>query len=373
MQEFTPTALLSAAMFALTAVLLTYASWRIPTTLKRIAAAFAVATVLLANYFMLKTYAGEPPFNFEHQRRVIERTVVEDRGHFEYSERRTSTGRSGRSGGAQNGSGSVPGGDEPGGLAARIASFIATPQRPIGPGDVVADCAECPEMILLGTAYFTMGASPGDAHASAAERPSIVVRVGRPFAIARTEITVAQYMAFVRETGASSPACTTPANSTDPDLPVTCISWHEARTYAAWLSRKTARSYRLPTEAEWEYAARGGASTPYSTGTSLVPGTANIGSASAAPARVASFRVNAFGLHDMHGNVAELVSDCWLDTLRGRSRNSRTPRQDRDCQSRVLRDAAAAEPLEFSRLSARRPFGENEWRENVGFRVVRDM
>jgi formylglycine-generating enzyme required for sulfatase activity len=359
-------------MFALTAVLLAYATWRIPTTPKRFAALLALPAVLLANYFLLKSYTGEPPFTFEYQRRVLERTVLEDRGYFEYSDKRERTGRSGRSGNASDGSSGMAG-DEPEGLGARLASLMSAPPRRAMPGDVIRDCADCPEMVLLGTAYFTMGAAPGDEQASAVETPPIVVRVGRPFAIARTEITVGQYLVFVRETGAAAPACASSARAVAQDMPVTCLTWHEARGYAAWLSQRTNRSYRLPTEAEWEYAARGGASTAYAPGRTLAAGTANIGKANATVAAVASFPANGYGLNDMHGNVAELVGDCWVDTLRGRSRDSRTARQVRYCAARVLRDAGAAEPVERSRLSARRPIGMNERSETVGFRVVRDM
>ena len=94
------------------------------------------------------------------------------------------------------------------------------------------------------------------------------------------------------------------------------VSWDDAKEYVAWLSRKTGKSYRLLTEAEWEYAARAGASTKYSWGNEIGRNQANCHSCGSQwdnmkTGPVGSFTANAFGLHDMHGNVWEWVEDCW--------------------------------------------------------------
>ena len=153
--------------------------------------------------------------------------------------------------------------------------------------------------------YFSMGANANDHEALSSEKPAIVVRVAKAYAIGRMEVTVGQYMTFVRATGANAPACSSPIYTRDPALPLSCVSWREAQAYVTWLRQKTGKAYRLPTEAEWEYAARGGATTPYTTGADIEEGQANIGRERFARIAAGSYPVNGFGLADVHGSVAE--------------------------------------------------------------------
>ncbi|MGB8165944.1 MAG: formylglycine-generating enzyme family protein, partial [Chthoniobacteraceae bacterium] len=149
--------------------------------------------------------------------------------------------------------------------------------------------------------------SEEDKVANDTARPVRDVAIGA-FALGRAPVTVAEYRAFRPGHGPSD----------DPSWPVANVSWDDAADYCAWLSRQTRRTYRLPTEAEWEYACRAGTRTPFSVGAELTTADANflyrengerIGLGSRAP--VGSYPANAFGFYDLHGNVCEWASDAW--------------------------------------------------------------
>ena len=195
-------------------------------------------------------------------------------------------------------------------LLATITAFAAAgaaaePQ----PGEVFRDCAECPEMVVVPAGSFVMGSDGRFKY----ERPSRRVTIGRPFAMGRFELTFEEWQACVDDDGCEK----------NPDdhkwgrgrRPAINITWHEARGYAAWLSRKTGHTYRLPSEAEWEYAARAGTATEYSWGDAV--GTDNANCRTCAPVishetyPVGSYAPNPWGLYDVHGNVWEWVEDCW--------------------------------------------------------------
>jgi formylglycine-generating enzyme required for sulfatase activity len=153
------------------------------------------------------------------------------------------------------------------------------------------------------------------------------------------------------------------------------VSWDDAKAYVAWLSRKTGKAYRLPSEAEWEYAARGGTRTRFWWGDDVGRNNANCESCGsrwdkerAAP--VGSFAPSAFGLHDMHGNVEEWVEDCWNDDHRGAPTDG-AARTGGDCWKRVLRGGSYYDPPGELR-SAHRRAGSIEVRAfTIGFRVAR--
>ncbi|WP_201159835.1 SUMF1/EgtB/PvdO family nonheme iron enzyme, partial [Rhodoplanes elegans] len=229
-------------------------------------------------------------------------------------------------------------------------------ERALEPGDRFTDCAGCPEMVVVPAGRFGMGSPDTEPQRTANEGPVQTVAIAKPFAVGRTEVTVEQYAAFVAATGRpTASSCYTledgnvearagrswrdPGFAQAGDHPVVCVGWHDAEAYAAWLSQQTGRAYRLPSEAEWEYAARGvttaGASPRYHFGDDAA---AMCGYANAAdltlrnalagrgptlfvPCRddavytapVGRFAPNAFGLVDMHGNAAEWAADCWRD------------------------------------------------------------
>ncbi|WP_194751929.1 formylglycine-generating enzyme family protein [Thermaurantiacus tibetensis] len=207
------------------------------------------------------------------------------------------------------------------------------------------DCAECPELVRIPPGRFRMGHDGGEL--GRPEGPAHEVVVARAFALATTETSVRQFAAFVEATGHEPtagcevwPQGSFPREAAnwrrpgpDPsslDHPVACVSWNDAVAYVRWLSERTGRLYRLPSEAEWEYAARAGTTAAYPWGDRAEDGCrfANLYDLSAAgrfswphaacddghpgPAPVGSYPANAFGLHDMIGNVWEWTADCYV-------------------------------------------------------------
>ena len=249
-------------------------------------------------------------------------------------------------------------------------------------GDIFRDCPNCPEMVVLPSGSFLMGAPPSDAFADGDERPYHPVTIAEPFAVGRYEVTFAEWDACVAEGG---------CNGYKPKdkkwgrghRPVINVSWNDAQDYLYWLSRKTGKSYRLLSEAEWEYAVRAGTTTAYYWGNSgdAICAYANVGEsafdcdAEEMSMPVGSFRPNPFGLYDMIGNVQEWTADCWNDTYDGAPADGRAWQQG-DCSLRVTRgrsfywrDRYSDDFRSFARHMARPSWGEHY----IGFRVAREM
>ena len=174
-----------------------------------------------------------------------------------------------------------------------------------------------PEMIVIPAGKFRMGDIQG--RGLKVEQPVHEVHIRRPFAVSRDEITFNQYDEFAKASGRQLPDDEGFGRGR---RPVIRVSWNEAVEYAAWLSQQTGKHYRLPTEAEWEYAARGGTDTAYWWGNEMKPGFANCTSCGTPPDKrqtmpVGSFKPNPFGLYDTVGNVREWVQDCWHDSIKG--------------------------------------------------------
>lgn len=211
-------------------------------------------------------------------------------------------------------------------------------------------CPDCPEMVVVPAGTFMMGANGGEE--GRPEGPIRKVNIKRAFALATHEVTFAQFDRFARETDyRPSGNCRSwnadmtgveeipgtswrnPSYDTvlTPDTPVTCVSWTGAKAYISWLNKRTGQNYRLPTEAEWEYAARAGSTTEYPWGDRAEDGCAhanlydesarnptlstpviacNDGHPKASP--VKSLKPNAFGVYDMIGNVWEWTQDCYF-------------------------------------------------------------
>ena len=157
--------------------------------------------------------------------------------------------------------------------------------------------------------------------------------------------------------------------------PVTDVDWNDAKTYAAWLSRKTGKTYRLPTESEWEYAARGATSSTYSWGRSVEKDRANCAGCTSEPhngtMQVGSFKPNAFGLYDMAGNAAEWVEDCWTEGYRGTPTDGSASVKP-GCPERVLRGGSFNNDPKYLRSAARFRYDFNVRYQANGFRVVRE-
>lgn len=246
-------------------------------------------------------------------------------------------------------------------------------------GDYFSDCAACPDMAALDGGAFTMGAAPGEAGRDPAESPQRRVNIGYRFAIATRETTFDQWTACVADGGCQSYA---PADAGwgRGARPVINVSYEDASAYARWLSAKTGKYYRLPSEAEWEYAARAGTATPFALGRSLSSDRANINGSSPynAPAglfraqtvAVTAFQPNVYGLFDMHGNVWEWTSDCWSASHNGGPATG-AARIDGDCSRRVIKGGAWNSPASDARSAHRQSAGQMAQTSDIGFRVVR--
>ena len=238
-------------------------------------------------------------------------------------------------------------------------------------GTVFRDCSDCPELVVVPSGFFIMGLNGR----RKAERPAHRVNISAPFAVGRYEITFDQWYACLKDQ-----ACTHNPNDhnwgTD-GRPVINVTWHQAQTYTKWLSKKTGHTYRLPSEAEWEYVHRAGTTTAFWWGKKPGENNANCkdcksqwSAKSSAP--VGSFRPNPFGLFDTTGNVFEWVSDCWNPNHEG-SQHTTVPRMTGSCKFRVIRGGSFYYFNKVARASyrAKNPPGvKSYW---LGFRVVREL
>jgi formylglycine-generating enzyme required for sulfatase activity len=233
----------------------------------------------------------------------------------------------------------------------------------------IRDCPQCPEMILIPAGMFEMGSDDF----SNFERPVHRVSIGKPFYIGRREVTFQEWDACVSEGGCSY-------RPDDRGLgrgmrPATDLDWNDARGYAAWLSRKTGLVYRLPSESEWEYAARAGTTTAYPWGKSVDKDRANCLGCTAEPLKktmdTGSYPPNAFGLFDMVGNAAEWVEDCWNDNYRGAPTDGSAWTKPQ-CRERVLRGGSFNNDPRYLRSASRFKYDFDVRYYANGFRVARE-
>lgn len=301
---------------------------------------------------------------------------------------------------------------------------------PVG-GTAYRACDNCPAMVVVPPGSFHMGSPASEEGRSEAEGPQHQVRLARAFAMGKYEVTRGQFRVFVEATGYRTQAeqdadrgCYTLAVREDgnanwgwtanqnwrnaelyglqqggDDHPVLCVSRQDAQTYITWLNethlRAEERAYRLPTEAEWEYAARAGSSTTYSYGTDVAAMCryGNGGDRTALPnehawpewiecddghaytAPVGSFQANDFGLYDMHGNVWEWTEDCWHDNYNDAPVNGEVWEEANggDCANRVARGGSWFYHRKDLRV-AFRFINSASMRYNVlGLRLVQDL
>jgi formylglycine-generating enzyme required for sulfatase activity len=253
-------------------------------------------------------------------------------------------------------------------------------------GDIVQDCENCPSVVVVPSGWFTLGASANDQHARPQELPARTVRLTRDFAIGQTEVTVRQFEAFLVASGHPVPSCWA-VNGGGANAAATCVSWQDAIAYTRWLKKETGRSYRLPTAAEWEYAARAGSGQPYPANDNVMAvqqvslaGTTSAsrnlaGGVSATSERnmaVAQGTPNYFGLYDVNGGAAELTQDCATASLDTVSSEGVPADLGASCD-RVVKDGMWFEDSRRARFSARRSISPDKAVPGVGFRVVREL
>jgi formylglycine-generating enzyme required for sulfatase activity len=234
---------------------------------------------------------------------------------------------------------------------------------------VVRD-ANGPEMIALNPGSFRMGNATG--MTSGDDRPARDVSLA-PFMIGAHEVTFAEYDRFVNATGARRPKDFGFGRGRQPVVDVT---WEEARAYTLWLSRRTGKSYRLPTEAEWEYAARAGTRSMFWWGYDKLAGGAvcmdcGTRQVPSSPAPVGASGPNPFGLYDTAGNVYEWVADCYRPSYTGAPSDGSAVNEI-GCRQRVARGGSFKTPASSARVDARRAFEPDTHINMLGFRVARD-
>ena len=223
------------------------------------------------------------------------------------------------------------------------------------------------EMVRIPSGRFTMGAPEGEPASGGEERPQHQVSVP-PFCLGKYTVTIAQWGAVM----GAIPGVPNAFRS-DPRQPVVRVSCDDAEAFCVRLSELSGRAYRLPSEAEWEYACRAGTTTPFCFGNTITPALANSREAARGTTVAAgSFGVaNGFGLFDMHGNVWEWCRDLWHGDYRGAPADGSAWVSDSDLRSRVLRGGAWSHAARSCRSAARIVCGNTSARSRkIGFRVA---
>ena len=237
------------------------------------------------------------------------------------------------------------------------------------PGEIFRDCPDCSEMVVVPAGEFKMGSGE-----TPYEKPEHRVTIANPFAIGRREITFEEWDLCVAAGGCKyRPEDHGWGRGNRPAIDV---SWDDAKAFVTWLSQRTGKGYRLPSEAEWEYAARAGTNSSFWWGQAPANGNANCEDCAGSPPRqtlpTGSFRPNGFGLFDVAGNAAEWVEDCWNESYRGAPTNGSAWTAGQ-CRQRVLRGGSFSNKANFIRSSARFRYDEDVRYYANGFRVARDL
>ncbi len=288
----------------------------------------------------------------------------------------------------------------------------------VAPLEMFQECDVCPEMIVLPLGEFMMGAPPGESKRNfhwdkkgfrfaTPEEPYIAhhegpvhpVTIDMPIAIGRNEVTHDQWMECVQDGGCGGHVPidyifkgNTKKLEAGGSHPVIDVSYNDAASYATWLNRKVGQSvYRLPTEAEWEYAARAGTQTPFAQGEEATTDQVNFsGNATkkmlglelpdlisrGKPVPVEMLEAsNNWGLRHMSGNVSELTLSCWADKHQNWNSSRRYVEEavNSDCNKRAARGGAYPFAMDFSRVATRGRIRDAGRSDKLGFRVIRDL
>jgi formylglycine-generating enzyme required for sulfatase activity len=288
-----------------------------------------------------------------------------------------------------------------GGILAAHASLSSRAAKPLAaaeecglkPGDVFKECDPCAEMVVVPAGSFIMGGN--DAKKKSEEVPRHQVTFAQPFAVGRVQVTMAQFAAFVGDTGYEVDDCFPGGSWRHPpsfysksgepfsppsNHPVVCVSWDDANAYVAWLLKKTGKAYRLLTEAEWEYAARAGTTTEWFWGNEKADAKAyarcffcSLEGVVYHTAPVGSYKPNMFGLYDMAGNGYQLLQDCWHGNYDGAPTDGSAWREE-NCSWHVIRGGGWTANIDGLRSAKRSSVSETNARENdIGIRVGRTL
>lgn len=307
-------------------------------------------------------------------------------------------------------------------FSSTVPSSVASskPDSEMHPGKVFRDCADCPEMVVIPAGSFSMGGTAGEVDRKDNEGPVHTVSI-KAFALGKTEVTVAEFRVFVRATGYKTDAernvgnangCATldvadgewayragyywdnPGYAQSERHPAVCVSWNDAQAYVKWVTQLQRATYRLPSEAEWEYAARAGSSAarPWGDDPNQACHYANVADQTKWPdgsgrswktkhecndgyfysAPVSSYLASSFGLHDMIGNVWELTQDCWNESYSGAPNNG-SAWTSGDCSRRVARGASWNDFPQNARSAIRNGNSSSLRNNKFGFRLARTL
>ncbi|MDX2289251.1 MAG: SUMF1/EgtB/PvdO family nonheme iron enzyme [Hyphomicrobiaceae bacterium] len=252
-----------------------------------------------------------------------------------------------------------------------------------------SDCDVCPKIVPIEPGVALLGSPLSVVSGTAQTGPPMQQTFTKGYGIGQFEISLTEFNAFAKETGYKTKApCRvagtkrTYGNVNDPGFtqeansPAVCVTWMDANHYVDWLSQKTKARYRLPTEAEWEFAARAGMTTAYASGGILEPGAANFTAKHAASvsrtAPVGSYEPNGFGLYDVHGNVWELTADCWSAGYQIPPVGDQPPPPKADCSRKVAKGGGWFSPPEQLNFAIRVAIEPETASNGMGFRVVRE-
>lgn len=240
------------------------------------------------------------------------------------------------------------------------------------PTGSVNDCDSCPEMVVLKPGSFIMG----DDHGDRSERPAHRVTIEKPYAIGRYEVTFAQWNACVAANACKALAEISASGLTDKS-PARDLSWNDARRYVHWLSTLTGQHYRLPTEAEWEYAARAGTRSRYWWGEKMEPGKANCKGCGGdwneeVPVNVDALPPNPFGIYGMNGGVWEWVEDCWHRSYDGAPTDG-SAWTSSDCRENVIRGGSWRNDSTYAHSTSRFTYDTDVRFIANGFRVAKTL
>lgn len=265
----------------------------------------------------------------------------------------------------------------------RVANFDAYVLKPdmertLKPLASFRECArDCPEMIVIPAGNFMMGSPASEKGRNTREGPQHRVAIGKSFAVSRFDVTFADWDACVSVGGCPRENRAGDAGFGRGTRPVIYVSWDDSQAYVAWLSKMTGQRYRLLTEAEWEYAARAGTSTAYFWGEEIGVGNANCDGCGSEwddrqTSPVGSFKPNAFGLHDMAGNVWQWVQDCYQPDYNGASTEGSAVTSV-DCKNRVVRGGSWYIRPPALRSAYRSWVAIDDRTPVMGFRVARTL
>ena len=248
----------------------------------------------------------------------------------------------------------------------------------VKPGEIFRDCPDCPRMVAIPPGSFIMGSLEAERRAfnvpaifDKMESPRHAVTIAYPYAVGRFSVTMAEWDSCVADGG---------CGGYRPDdagwgrgrRPVMNVDWADAQAYVDWISRKTGRRYRLLSEAEWEYAARGGTTTPFFFGSTVSDVNGNYGGHRNGTLPVGSFPPNGFGLYDMAGNSAQWVEDCYHDSYIGAPADGSAWLVG-ECVNRNVRGGGWSLDAWCLRVAQRIGDPPGSRNTHLGFRVARDL